>query len=206
MTIEEKIKLELNNAVRKSIKDIIEQAIFFYNESEIHGYLGCKLRQYFRENEILKDKIDLILRECKTKLCYCWEKENNGIPYKSPRYIKLRGEGYKPRSAKFDLAIWSPNKEKYQEGREPIEKAIIGVEIKRQKKLDLKEEFIKNLRKDCAKLNDSGNELRFKYLVIILYYPEIFTLDIKKDLDNLEDINIVYCIIDKKTGKVDPIE
>ena len=46
------IETLLKIAVEKSIKITIEEARFFFkDESEIHGYLRCALKQCFKEND-----------------------------------------------------------------------------------------------------------------------------------------------------------
>ena len=205
----EKIEFELNNAVQISIKNALKEALFFKNESEIHGYLRCELIHYFKSNELLKDKTDLIIHECNTRLIYHRKSGiDNGIAFKSKEYSNLISLGHKPVSAIFDFAIWNPNRQYFEEGRTPIPKSLIGIEIKRQTETDKnnkpasKKTFIENIMLDCKKLMDAENELKYKYLIIILYYPNVFTLDVKNDLvDDLGDIKVVYCVIDKKNKK-----
>jgi len=198
-------EIEMNNAVKKSIKNTVEEARFFFkDESEIHGYLRCRLKHNFRESALLKDKEDLILEECKTKLCYQRETgTDKGIPYGSPEYDELRKQGYQPKSAYFDFAIWDPSKEVYDEGREPVPKALIGIEIKRQKEADKKKDFIEAIIRDCKKLTDAGNEIMYKYLLIIMYYPDVFSLDVERDFgSNFGDINVAYCDVNKDAKQI----
>lgn len=152
---------------------------------------------------------DLILKECKTRLCYHRETgTDNGVVYGSPERDELRRQGHKATSGNFDFAIWDPNKGLYDEGREPVPKALIGIEVKRQrkevnKKPAKKEDFINEIIKDCKKLTDAGNELKYKYLLIILYYPDVFTLNIETDLNNhLRDINVAYCVVNKESEQI----
>lgn len=204
------IEAQLKIAIEKSIKNTLYEAkLFFEDESEIHGYLRCELKHQFKKNELLKDKTDLIIRECKTKLCYHHETgTDNGIIYMSPKYEELRQMGYSPGSAYFDFGIWNANKSMYYEGREPIPKALIGIEVKRQRQKNnnkpaKKEDFIKDIIKDCKKLTNAGNELKYKYLLIILYYPDVFTLDVKQDLgSHLGDINVAYCVVNKESKQI----
>ncbi|MBU4223446.1 MAG: hypothetical protein KKA10_17805 [Euryarchaeota archaeon] len=201
----EQIDIEINNAVKKSIKSTIEEARFFFkDESVIHGFFRNELKKHFRESALLKDNEDLILEECKTKLCYQRETgTDHGIPYGSPEYNDLRRRGYQPKSAYFDFAIWNPGKEVYDEGRESVPKALIGIEVKRQKEADKKEDFIEAVVKDCKKLADAGNEIRYKYLVIIMYYPDIFTIDLNNDFgSSIGDINVAYCAINKDAKQI----
>lgn len=206
----EKIEFELNNAVCTSIINTLNEALFFKNESEIHGYLRCELIHHFRSNELLQDKTDLIIHECNTRLIYHRKSEtNNGILFKSEEYNNLISLNFKPKSAKFDFAIWNPNRLFFEEKRNAsLPKSLIGIEIKRQtekcknNKPASKKAFIENIILDCKKLMDAKNELKYKYLIIILYYPNVFTLDIKNDLgDYLGDIKVVYCVIDKNIKK-----
>ncbi|MCX9015321.1 MAG: hypothetical protein OIN89_11140 [Candidatus Methanoperedens sp.] len=205
------IESNLNDAVKKSIINTYEEAKFFFkHEYEIHGYLRCQLHHCFKVDEKLKDLTDLIIPECPTKLVYHRDSgTDNGIVYKSLEYQELQKLNHEPKPAKFDFAIWNPERTFYNEkGRINIPKVIIGIEIKRQrnlnlrngeKKEDLREELIKGLIEDCKKLNDAGNKIKYKYLLIFMYYPEIFTLDLKKELiNNINDINIVYCEINKQ--------
>jgi len=206
----EKIEFELNNAVQIAIKNTLEEALFFKDESEIHGYLRCELKHSFKSNELLKDKTDLIIHECNTRLIYHRDSGiDNGILYKSEKYYDLISSGFKPRSARFDFAIWNANRLFFEEKRTPIPKSLIGIEIKRQRGKNgkniqaSKETFLENIILDSKKLMDAGNELKYKYLIIILYYSNDFALDIKNDLvDYLGDINVVYCVIDKKSRSI----
>ena len=203
------IESKLNTAVKKSIRNTIDDAQFFFkDESEIHGYLRCQLQYCFKEDEHLKVFTDLIIPECSTKLFYHRQSgTDNGIVYQSEEYRQLRHSGYQPTRAKFDFGIWNPNREFYNEGSITlVPKVEIGIEIKRQrnlgkgeKKEELKAKMIKGLIEDCKKLNDSGNKITSKYLIITMFYPDIFTLDLGKDLkNNIGDINIVYCEINKE--------
>lgn len=136
----------------------------------------------------------------------CYQRKtgtDNGIPYGSLEYDELRKQGYQPKSAYFDFAIWDPSKEVYDEGREAVPKAMIGIEIKRQKEADKKEDFIDAVVKDCKKLTDAGNKIKLGYLMIILYYPDVFTLDVEMDLgNNLKDINLAYCVVNKESKQI----
>ncbi|MDP3013921.1 MAG: hypothetical protein Q8M92_06745, partial [Candidatus Subteraquimicrobiales bacterium] len=108
-----------------------------------------------------------------------------------------------PKSAYFDFAIWDPSKEVYDEGREPVPKALIGIEIKRQKEADKKEDFVNAIVRDCKKLNDAGNELNNKYLMVILYYQDVFSLDVKNDFgSSIGDIKVAYCEINKDAKQI----
>ena len=207
------IESKSNDAVKKSIRNTIDGANFFFkDESEIHGYLRCQLQHCFKEDENLKDFTDLIIPECSTKLFYHRESgTDNGIVYQSEEYKQLRQLGYQPTRAKFDFGIWNPKREFYNEGSiTPVPKVEIGIEVKRQrnlrkgeKKEELKAKMIKGLIDDCKKLNDSGNKIILKYLIIIMFYPDIFTLDLGKDLNNnIGDINIVYCEINKEEKNI----
>lgn len=207
----EVIELELKIAVEKSIKNTINEAKnFFKNESEIHGYLRCQLEQHFKNNELLNDKTDLIIRECNTKLLYHTDNGiYNGMPYNSYKHHELKKADFKPQSGKFDFAIWNPNKENfYEKGRNEIKKALIGIEVKRQREKVNKKpadnnDFTIELIKDFKKLTDAENEVKYKYSIIIIYYPNVFTLDVERDFGkNLGDINVAYCVVDKKTKKI----
>jgi hypothetical protein len=204
-----KIESKLNDAVKKSIRNTIDGAKFFFkDESEIHGYLRCQLQHCFKDDEQLKDLTDLIIPECRTKLFYHRESgTDNGVVYQSEDYEQLKKLGHKPTRAKLDFGIWNPKREIYIEGSsKPVPKVEIGIEVKRQrnlrqgeKKEELKAEMIKGLIEDCKELNDDGNKIILKYLIIIMFYPDIFTLDLGKDLNNnIGDINIVYCEINKE--------
>lgn len=207
------IESKLNDAVKKSIISTYEEAKFFFkDESEIHGYLRCQLSHCFKKDKQLQDFTDLIIRECPTKLLYHRKSGiDNGIGYKSPEYAESLRLNNQPTSAKLDLAIWDPGRTFYNiKGRKPIHNVIIGIEIKRQKNIkkgerkeDLKAKLIKGLIEDCKELNDVGNEIKYKYLLIFMFYPELFTLDLKKELIyNINDINIVYCEINKREKNI----
>jgi len=144
---DKQIESILKNVVKKSIINTIEEAqFFFYDESEVHGYFRCQLQNCFKMEEQLKDKTDLILRECKTKLLYHRNSgTNNGIKYLSIEYNNLIKLGSQPKSGYLDFAIWNPKKEFYNEGRQGVKKIDIGVEIKRQKKITQKTSLLKML-------------------------------------------------------------
>lgn len=187
---------ELNEAVKVSIKNTIEEAkLFFKHEYEIHGYFRCQLKQNFINNKLLKNKTHLILKECNTRLIYSKKRGiDNGIKFKSGRHIYLKKMGINLKSKKIDFAIWNPHEEFYDEGRILIPKVEICIEIKRQKKDDNKEGFVNEIIKDCKELNDAGNKINYKYLIIIINYPTKFILNIGSDLrDNIGNINIAYC-------------
>jgi len=207
------IESKLNDAVKKSIRNTINDAKYFFkNEYEIHGYLRCQLQHYFKEDEHLKDLTDLIIPECSTKLFYHRESgTDNGIIYQSEEYRQLQQLGNQPTRAKYDFGIWNPKREYYNEGSStPVPKVEIGIEVKRQrnlkrgeKKEEFKAEMIEGLIKDCKELNDDGNKIIHKYLMIMMFYPDIFTLDLGNDLNNnIRDINIVYCEINKKDKNI----
>ncbi|MFZ3058292.1 MAG: hypothetical protein WA102_01020 [Candidatus Methanoperedens sp.] len=205
----DEIESKLNDAVKKSIINTYEEAKFFFkHEYEIQGYLRCQLHHCFKVDEQLNDLTDLIIPECPTKLLYHRDSgTDNGIVHNSPEHKRLQKLGHKPVSAHFDFAIWNPERTLHNEKRSiNIPKVIIGIEIKRQRNLksdetkeDLKAELIKGLIEDCKELNDAGNEIKYKYLLIFMFYPDIFTLDLEKELiDNINGINIVYCEINKE--------
>lgn len=170
--------------------------------------MRCQLQHCFKEDEHLKDLTDSIIPECSTKLFYHRKSgTDNGIVYQSEKYEELRKLGYKPTRAKLYFGIWNPKREFYNEGsNKPVPKVEMGIEVKRQrnlrrgeKKEELKAEMIKGLIEDCKELNDDGNKIILKYLIIMMFYPDIFTLDLGKYLkNNIGDINIVYCEINKE--------
>lgn len=291
----ESIESELIIAVEKSIENTIEEAKFFFkDESEIHGYLRCELKHQFMQNELLKDKTDLILRECNTQLCYHRQTGiDYGIPYNSAEYNEIlettfsfdwRNPDYssllvflkkvmklnwvekddfikidettiraskdthwleircnnkkkpilevddgrslklpaknennnllisyraEPGRAKFDIAIWNINKEFFEIEGTPIRKPLIGIEIKRQRDKDnnqkkvKKVDFIKDILRDCKKLTDAGNNVKYKYLIIILFYPGNFTLNVKNDfISSIGDIKVAYCEVNKDAKQI----
>ena len=85
---------------------------------------------------------------------------------------------------------------------------MIEIEIKRQKEKEKgrtakKEDFIIEIIKDCKKLTDAGNELIHKYLLIILYYPDVFTIDMNNDFgSSTGDIKVAYCVINKEGKQI----
>jgi hypothetical protein len=52
-------------------------------------------------------------------------------------------------------------------------------------------------------LNDTGNEIKYKYLMIILYYPNVFSLDVERDFGrDFGDINVAFCIVNKVAKQI----
>lgn len=212
--MDDKLKNNLQELVRLSIKSLIEEACLhpFDNEIEVHGYLRCLLRSNMR-----KLNIELpIEHEYKTHLFYHRESNiNDGFLYHSVKYNSLIQNRRKPKRGQIDLALLHPNDYisfQYQEHR--VKQALIGIELQLPRGKGRNEaKFKKHVIVDCKKLTDTDNKIDLKYLICFVYNRldfdaiRFFDKDLKKEISKYDELNLAFFEINSEEirYKISPI-
>lgn len=216
--IDENQKNDLKNLMRLCIKSLKEDAAIlpFNHEFQIHGFLRCLLKSNMQKPII---NIQLpIQHEYKTHLFYHRKSGNNdGFSYRSDVYNSLIPKVKHINRGQIDLALLCPTDDcfipfQYQDKR--VKKAFVGIELQLPTKNKGREEaiFKKHVIVDGKKLTDAENKIDLKYLICIVYNPNL-DFDVEKFLreefknmiseSKYDELNIAYFEINSDEKRID---
>lgn len=216
--IDEALKNKLKNLLKLSTKRLKEEATIlpFNHEFQIHGFLRCLLKNNM-QNSIINIHLP-IQHEYKTHLFYHRPSDNNdGFLYRSELYKSVIKKVKHINRGQIDLALLCPNDDcliPFQYNDKRVKKAFVGIELQLPPKANGRKEstFKNHVIVDAKKLTDSENKIDLKYLICIVYNPNLdFDVEkfLREDLKSIiteskyNELNIAYFEINSDDKRIE---